>query len=339
MSPLRALAVLVLASSCVSAPLKKAEEAPLFAFHEGFWLNLHQLLLAEGRPHRRPVPGPAHDGARWVESIGFYRGDYSQRFFLDDDLAKVNLQLASEDASALSPSVGPGLRTALERVAPEFRGSEWPEDLRRSQEWVAQVQPLLARFGRPLAAEVARVFRTPWPGEPLRVELSKQAGPFGAYTVGPPALITMSTADPGYQGAASLEMLFHEASHTLDVPLTQALEKECAKRGVPVPEHLDHALLFYSVGELARRQLAGLPALRLPQRPLRALTLLGRVRSRHAARVAALPRRQGRHGSRDGEAHRSARADRAVTVGVSEKAPLAQLKRGATAGRRPRRSR
>ncbi len=251
---LRCLTSLLLLSGCASARVRPAP-AQLFAFHQGFWLNLHQILLAEGRPHRRPVPGPPHDDPRWAEAIAFYQADYSQRFFLDEELARINEQLALEDGPTPGAAVPGPLREALSRVAPAYRESEWAEDQLRSQKWLAAAQGLLARHGAAFAQDVSRVFHAPWPGGPTRVELSKQAGPFGAFSLGQPLLITLSSADPVYQDDAALEMLFHEAAHGLDGPVVQALERACARRAMPVPQSLGHAILFFSVGELARVRL------------------------------------------------------------------------------------
>jgi hypothetical protein len=75
-----------------------------------------------------------------------------------------------------------------------------------------------------------------------RVMVSGQAGPVGAYTTDQPALILITS-------------LAHEASHTgLIAGIERLLEQECSARKKNC-DNLWHAVLFYTVGEVARRHL------------------------------------------------------------------------------------
>jgi hypothetical protein len=68
-------------------------------------------------------------------------------------------------------------------------------------------------------------------------------------------LILITSLDPLYAGESSLEMLFHEASHTgLIAGIERFLEQECSARKKNC-DNLWHAVLFYTVGEVARRHL------------------------------------------------------------------------------------
>src|SRR5262249_34010196 len=67
---------------------------------------------------------------------------------------------------------------------------------------------------------------------------------------------TISSVDPSYRGMASLEMLFHEASHTLNQGLEAALAEEIHARNLLFRRRgFEHAILFYTAGEIARRYL------------------------------------------------------------------------------------
>jgi hypothetical protein len=78
----------------------------------------------------------------------------------------------------------------------------------------------------------------------------------GAYTTRDPTATTLAATDPGYQGLASLEMIFHEASHQWGLRLQNAVAAACATHHKTVPPQLWHAVLFYNAGELARRRFA-----------------------------------------------------------------------------------
>lgn len=94
-----------------------------------------------------------------------------------------------------------------------------------------------------------------WPAAPIAVDASVVAGPVGAYTTTDPTHITISSQDASYRSHAALEMLFHEASHGFSV-LFAGVRQAAAEQKVEVPRRLWHAVLFYTAGELTRRQLA-----------------------------------------------------------------------------------
>jgi hypothetical protein len=49
------------------------------------------------------------------------------------------------------------------------------------------------------------------------------------------------------------EVLFHEASHALAGAVTAAISREFRERDKPIPRDFWHALLFYTTGEIVRR--------------------------------------------------------------------------------------
>jgi hypothetical protein len=63
----------------------------------------------------------------------------------------------------------------------------------------------------------------------------------------------ISSVDSGYRGYAALEMLFHERSHAWGGALARPIFAAAKEQGVSVPP--PHAVLFYTAGELTRREL------------------------------------------------------------------------------------
>lgn len=72
--------------------------------------------------------------------------------------------------------------------------------------------------------------------------------------------VQISSRNPGYQGPAALEIVFHEASHELvsprSGPIAELLASASRKTGVRVHRSLWHGLLFVTVGEVVREVLA-----------------------------------------------------------------------------------
>jgi len=141
----------------------------------------------------------------------------------------------------------------LEQAAPIYRAQWWNEHDRRNREWIAGVAPLVERMGGPLSQDIARVYQSRWPHEPIPVDVVFYGGPFGAYTSLEPTHITVSSSDPRNQGMSAFEILFHESSHALATSVQDGITKACHARGIPIPRDLWHALLFYTTGELVRR--------------------------------------------------------------------------------------
>jgi hypothetical protein len=138
---------------------------------------------------------------------------------------------------------------------PIYRKQWWPEHDRANRAWIAAVQPLLERHGSALSRALAGAYDTAWPGTPIPVDLCVTAGPNGAYTTGPPTHVTLSSSERGMQGLASLEMLFHEASHSPVSDLFLRVRRSATEQNVSIPPQLWHAVLFYTAGELTAREL------------------------------------------------------------------------------------
>jgi len=115
---------------------------------------------------------------------------------------------------------------------------------------------MVRQMGVELSAQLADVYKRPWPTARLRVDVVWYGGPYGAYTSLAPTHVTLSSHDARNQGIYGFEVLFHEASHALAGAVNEAIAREFRQRDKPIPRDLWHALLFYTTGELVRRDLA-----------------------------------------------------------------------------------
>jgi hypothetical protein len=245
----RWIGLLICAGACGAQPA-------IFEFHSGFWANLHQFLCEEATASK---PAPS-DSPEWRDAVQYYRREVINHDHLGDEAATWNNLLSAAGSAVELPTAGldPGLAATLKRAAAVYRREWWLQHERSNLAWIEAVEPLIAKYGSAIKKDIGRAYAVDWPAAPIRVDVSAHASQYGAYTTTDPAHITISSSDPEYQGRASLEMLFHEASHTLDEKLRLALKNELDSRGKHFRRRsFDHAILFYTAGETTRRYLTG----------------------------------------------------------------------------------
>ncbi len=112
--------------------------------------------------------------------------------------------------------------------------------------------PAGADKGVELSQRLAEIYQARWPKERIRVDVSAFANYAGAYTTLDPLRVLISSTDPRNQGNSALEVLFHEASNGIAVPVQLAINRECRQRDKAIPRDLWHALVFYTTGEIIK---------------------------------------------------------------------------------------
>jgi hypothetical protein len=275
------------ASRASPAAAQEAESPlPVFELHSGFWVNLHHFLYLQARlkkgnpssmdggrgeapPNEPPaslLDFPEEEIKAWDDAVTFYAKDLAGRdLLLNGDMETINNQLSAMETCAdlegkSTPTCNSGLRKdlieALERAAPVYRAHWWAEHDRANRDWIAQVAPMVQKMGVGLSGQLADVYQRPWPAERLRVDVVWYGGPYGAYTTFNPVHVTIASHDARNQGIYGFEVLFHESSHALAGAVNEAIAREFRERDKPIPRDLWHALVFYTTGELVRRDLA-----------------------------------------------------------------------------------
>jgi hypothetical protein len=224
-----------------------AQSSVNFKFQNNFWVNLHQRLQA---------------GAGRAGGADVYAELARRNPVFDRQLVAINDALGrmpGDAASVTDETIEPAVRAALNAAAPAYRAGEWPRQRAVNDAWIADMTPRVARHGAALIAALARAYRTDWPSQPILIDVSGDAGPVGAYTTdsGPAGFAAHATIAPGGEGAAGdmgLESIFHEASHAIDASIMKSVNAECAAQNVRAPRNLWHAIIFYTTGELVRRE-------------------------------------------------------------------------------------
>ena len=107
--------------------------------------------------------------------------------------------------------------------------------------------------------ELARVYDTPWPKGPVRVETVFAISSRSAFTSLDPTVVTVATSSMRNAGLAAAETLFHEASHALvQKVLNEIVRVEKSQKKTLRDRDLWHAIVFYTTGRVVRAQLSEL---------------------------------------------------------------------------------
>jgi len=249
----------------------------LFSFHSEFWPNLHHFLYVTARARqgldaRRPAVTraladtigfgslPASDREAWEHAVAYYESAVASRDILfDSGMVAVGERLVAAGSahSLTGVDIDPALAAALAEAAPVYRRLWWPRHDASNRAWEAQVGVLLDQYGDSIAQWESRAFRTPWPREPVRVDVTAYTNWAGAYTTVGPSHITIASSNPANAAEYALEVLFHEVLHTMSDSLASALAAEFRAQGTPPPRDLTHVLIFYTAGALTRRAIPG----------------------------------------------------------------------------------
>jgi hypothetical protein len=245
-----------IASGCLSAfvllPMAGADST--FEFHSGFWINLHHFLYEQASMDTSPAATPP----AWQSALNYYRGQVIKLDLMTDEAEQTNNRLSHvEDNSTLHDSrLPPDLIAVLESAAPYYREHWWPQHDRANRAWIAAVAPLVSKYGDSLKKELAAAYQTDWPITTIRVDVTEYANWAGAYTTLRPTHITISSVDSGNKGDPALEIVFHEASHSIAGKIRAALTDEAkAQNKLFRRREFWHAVLFYTTGEIVRSHL------------------------------------------------------------------------------------
>jgi hypothetical protein len=207
---------------------------PIFRFErDAFWLNLHHFLYVLGRHENRTsdsgrdavarAPADAerglarvsdHERAVWREAVSYYAARPSQKdLIFDRSATALTRTLADADGRTLtSVAIDSAHARLLERVAPVYRKTWWPEHRAANAAWSDAAKTVLDRHGAAVLTLITQAYGMPWPGEGYRVHLSAYANWAGAYSTRANVLV-VSSLDTAARGSPALETLFHEAMH------------------------------------------------------------------------------------------------------------------------------
>lgn len=264
------------AQKASAQPETRAGNSYPFEFHSGFWTNLHHFLYLQalergqgGQTESRNNPAgqlTAEQQRLWDAAVDYYKQKLIKRDLLfDRELVAIDHRLEqSEAARDLRDSgVNSELVKVLESVAPVYRAQWWPLHDRANRFWIAVVTPMVQQLQAPVIEQLTKAYKAKWPAQLIRVDVAVYANWAGAYTTFDEAdrvhtIVASPEADN--QAYAALEIVFHEASHSMVSPnegaVAEAIARVCRAKNKPIPRDLWHAILFYTTGEIVRRNLS-----------------------------------------------------------------------------------
>jgi hypothetical protein len=212
---------------------------------------------------RRLTP---EERASWTTAVSYYQDSLLKRDLLfDGELIAVKDQLEDAETSSdlAETKIPAAMKAELLTAADIYRRHWWPRHDAQNRSWIAQLKPLSDRFGGAISMKMVAAYSQPWPEYPVRVDAVAYANWAGAYTTLHPTRPTISTTDPANQGAAGLEIVFHETSHGMMDKVMEAMGtaetnvNTHRSGGAFHAGSIWHAVLFYTAGVLVAEQLPG----------------------------------------------------------------------------------
>lgn len=232
-----------------------------FEFHADPWISLHHFLFHAARADasemklRGRVPLHIDDIAMITltdidETLTPAYEAYAP--YLEGDLLftrqlrQIAVELAAGGPDAVSDEA---VRAALVSFMPIYERTLWPRHRAASEKLIGKLMSELAIYETPLAERISLYLESEWPAAPIRTDVTAYANWAGAYSAQKPNHITLSADDNEIAGAYSLEMLFHEASHSepLEENLIPMMNAALEQTGAD-DTRFWHRALFYITG-------------------------------------------------------------------------------------------
>jgi hypothetical protein len=222
-------------------------------FHSDRLINLHHVLHAAGR---NGLPSPleaqmtAADRDAWDRAVEFYaRQMIARDLRIGKGMIAIRHALMEGRMSALEADH----RAVVEAALPVYTRYFWPQHDRANREWTADVRARFQQLAPAMVPRLERVLATPWPSQPVRVDVVWVAKPTPYSTVDP-LYVAMSSTDPRTRAWHGVELLLHEVTHGLIFKVQETLDSALSKRGRN--DDVWHAALFYITGATVREALA-----------------------------------------------------------------------------------
>ena len=267
-----AIAATLAASAAVlaqPAPELALEQRP-FAVYSAFWPNLHHLLWAEAWARRPSLGAPSPAGpmpeplkapltpaekSAWDAAVKYYDDELADLHPLFE-LSPIRKVMIASGAELPATGLAADHRRALTTAAAVYRKHWWPAHDKANRTWIVDPMAKLATIAPGVPDRLARLYGSSWFKDRVRIDVVRVGAREGAYTsIDPaPAHITISSSAPNNTGWMATEVILHEASHALAMPIIEAFEAESKAQGKNTRD-LWHVALFYLTGEVMKQAL------------------------------------------------------------------------------------
>lgn len=249
-----------------AAPIEVAR----LRFHSDFWMNLHHTLYGavwarrpeagtlRARAGRLPSPLDApmttEERASWDRAIEYYDRQVASRDLLFGE-GMVDLKAALTAGDLTRSAVGAEMRAVLESAAPVYRRHFWPAHDRTNSAWIAATAERMRTIAADTVPRLEKLYGVPWFSIPVRIDVVWVGNRQGAYTTDEPPHATISSGDPENTAWTAAEIVFHEVSHVLVLPLQRVLRSAL---GAAAKDHRElwHVVQFYLTGVTVQQVLS-----------------------------------------------------------------------------------
>lgn len=238
----------------------------MFAFYSDPVFNLHDFLVWNVRSGEPAEPAldclaglPGDERSAFEHALEHYKVFATSGG--DRLLLALRYRLAGFGDVGIADSASIAAALAkLRAAAPAYEKCRWATHDARNRRWVAALEPLLAAHEEALRERLSVLYGSELRG-PLPVDVVSYGSFAGADSVVNPDHLLISSVAPANMGYSALEIVFHEASHTvfgprLDGRLWTELDAAAKADGAPLPPNFWHALLFYTTGGTVKARLA-----------------------------------------------------------------------------------
>jgi hypothetical protein len=207
-------------------------------FHSAFLMNLRHALYAAAWAQRPeagtlralagPLPTPLdapltkEEQAAWDAAVAYYdKNVASHDLLFGRGMYEIKSALVAGDLTR--EAVGKELRAVLESAAPIYRKHDWSAHDRANREWIQRTVEGVRAIGPDVIARLTKLYAMPWFTAPVRVDVVWVGNRQGAYATEGPTHATVSSGKVAHVGWTSVEVVFHEISHTLIAPIERQL--------------------------------------------------------------------------------------------------------------------
>ena len=246
-----------------------------FAFHSDLATNLNDALIVAGVARGKGEPElfssqtdecfaglPPSARAGWNQAVDYYAKIVSPVDWNDRQQFLIRLGLAgAADKSQRARRFTRIARGFMTTATQAYEICHWTDQDNVNRVWIGHLMKRLEVHESAIATRLEVLYGTSWHGLPIRVDVVANALPHGANSIilspaGGHILASNSVAKDD-----ALEIIFHEASHTVAAgwrgdPLPETLAAAAKELELELPRDLWHVVLFYMTGETVRRILA-----------------------------------------------------------------------------------
>lgn len=267
---------LLFQSACAQEPVdleqmaKDAEpvaQSEYYTYYSRLPLNLHDRLMqvSEGYGGQGDTCLDTRSQAEqtaWNEAVAYYEARLArQRSFTKIKLGIRFYLIGMGDLDdELRSAVPDTLIQVLQAALPVYQACWWPEQDRINRAWIAELLPKAEAYEGEIRKRIEVFHQTEWPDARIPVDAVNFVSRQGANTTTGGDHIQVGVSNAGYQDYAALEMLFHEASHTIvgprSGPSIEAINAAAESINIRMPRIFWHVVLFYTSGEATRQVLA-----------------------------------------------------------------------------------